>query len=392
MNLGNPGQLARVIAVEADLCWLDFRNGTSGSVSGNVSMYDVGDVVLVAADGLALVPKNAWPEPSWIGVVRCVTPEYTLVEHNSSIVEVPTSGTPCDPGNTVEVSKAVGVSRVLTERTISAFGRDDDHYEKPTPVQPDGTLGFENFGGSQRTLKRANELINVSLHQREQLIAVGARPIRGVLFTGPPGTGKTFLARIIASTSGASFFEISGPTVFSKWYGDSERRLRDLFDAAEREAKSIIFFDEIDSVAGKRDDNSHEASRRVVAQLLTLMDGFASDSKVVVIAATNRPQDLDEALRRPGRFDWEIEFHLPDSTERLDILTKIGNRMALSDGEIPWVRLVDQTDGWSPAEIQGIFSEAALLAVAEQREAIGREDLIGGLERAAINRNSRSFR
>ena len=152
-------------------------------------------------------------------------------------------------------------------------------------------------------MSRARELIEVPLRNHEALSAIGARPIKGVLFTGEPGTGKTMLARIIAAQSGAAFYEISGPEIFSKWYGQSEELLRKLFQAAAKHDKAIIFFDEIDSVAAQRGDESHEASKRVVAQLLTLMDGFTPDTNVVVIAATNRPQDLDVALRRPGRFD-----------------------------------------------------------------------------------------
>ena len=183
-------------------------------------------------------------------------------------------------------------------------------------------LGFDDFGGlTESHSQRAHELIEVPLQNREALSEIGARPIKGVLFTGKPGTGKTMLAQIIAHRSEAKFYRISGPEIFSKWVGQSEELLRKLFDKAAGSDKAIIFFDEIDSVAAQRVDASHESSTRVVAQLLTLMDGFSSKANVVVIAATNRPQDLDVALLRPGRFDWEIHFPYPDQSDRVDILT-----------------------------------------------------------------------
>ncbi len=193
------------------------------------------------------------------------------------------------------------------------------------------------------------------------------------------------LARIIASQAHAEFYEISGPEVFSKWYGESEELLRRIFEHASAQKRSIVFFDEIDSVAGQRSGDAHEVSRRVVAQLLTSMDGFTSEQNVVVIAATNRPQDIDIALRRPGRFDWEIEFPLPNRHDREQILTIAAERLA-THGELPHALIAERTDGWTAAELTAIWSEAALLAVTDGRAAIVREDFIGGFLRAGANR------
>jgi transitional endoplasmic reticulum ATPase len=191
------------------------------------------------------------------------------------------------------------------------------------------------------------------------------------------------LARLIASQAGARFYAISGPTIFSKWYGESEAVLRRIFaDAAERQP-SIIFFDEIDSVAVRRDQEAHEASKRVVAQLLTLMDGFESNANVIVIAATNRRDAIDEALLRPGRFDWEIEFRMPGADDRLPILERAGHSVA-TRGVLPLALIASLTDGWSAAELALVWSEAALLAAVDDRKAIVGEDLLGGYERVAI--------
>ena len=178
------------------------------------------------------------------------------------------------------------------------------------------------------------------------------------------------LALIIASRSSAEFLEISGPQFISKWVGQSEEILRLIFDYASRQDRCIIFFDEIDSVAGKRSDESHESSRRVVAQLLTLMgNGFTAANNVVVIAATNRPQDIDLAFLRPGRFDWEIKFPYPAREDREAIL-RISQKRHRVTGDLPHAYVAAKTEGWSGAELAAIWTEAALLAVTDERDAI----------------------
>ena len=225
---------------------------------------------------------------------------------------------------------------------------------------------------------------SLPLEKHDALARIGARPIKGVLFTGDPGTGKTLLARIIASRADAFFYEISGPEVFSKWYGETEELLRRIFEDAAGRPRSIIFFDEIDSVAAQRDE-SHEASRRVVAQLLTLMDGFRPEQNVVVVAATNRPQDIDRALLRPGRFDWKIHFPLPGLDDREAIL-RVAARPLARHGELPFGQIAVRTEGWSAADLALILSEAALLAVADSRDVMIAEDMLGGHARVAAGR------
>lgn len=289
-------------------------------------------------------------------------------------------------GNTVEVRDSEGVVRVLSEKPIRYVDPPDDDDEdiiqQFSPNVGNGTEIFEDFGGLKEVVDRARELIEVPLKRKDELAAIGARPIKGVLFTGAPGTGKTMLARIIANSADAKFYEISGPQVFSKWYGESEKILRTIFKHAASRERAIIFFDEIDSVAGQRAEESHEASRRVVAELLTSMDGFSSDSTVVVIAATNRPQDIDQALRRPGRFDWEINFPPPDRADRADILQKSAGHLSTT-GVLPHHMVADRTEGWSAAELAAIWSEAALLAASDGRSAIRDQDYVGGFERTS---------
>jgi transitional endoplasmic reticulum ATPase len=193
------------------------------------------------------------------------------------------------------------------------------------------------------------------------------------------------LARIIANSTKADFYYISGPEILSKWYGQSEEVLRILFEDAAKQDQAIIFFDEIDSIAGHRNDGAHEASRRVVAQLLSLMDGFEKNN-VIVIAATNRPENIDMALRRPGRFDWEIDFPLPNEQDREDILRASAKKRKIKDNvDYSWI--AKNTINWSAADLVAIWKEASLLTVSDDRKQIRNEDLIGGFERVRNNRN-----
>ena len=399
IKLGPSGLLAKVTVVSdgGRRVYFDLRDGKTGSFHNVDQTYAVGDVLLMTGDidnnhvDVEKVPNSAWPDQVWVGIVKLKLPDITVVESGGRFRAIPTVTTPCyDTGNTVQAGDVQGVTRVLSEMPIKYIDLpqvDDsviDRFRSTHPGEAD--LGFGDFGGLPEVVARARELIEVPLRNSQSLSMIGARPIKGLLFTGEPGTGKTMLARIIASQSDAAFYEISGPEIFSKWYGQSEELLRKLFAAAARHERAIIFFDEIDSVAAQRGDESHEASKRVVAQLLALMDGFTSDTNVVVIAATNRPQDLDVAIRRPGRFDWEIEFPYPNERDREDILTKTARRLRTRD-PLPHRVIAAMSSGWSGAELTQIWSEAALLAVEDKRCQIYEEDYVGGFERVSRYRN-----
>lgn len=392
----NIGMLARVTGVSADgsRVFLHLRNGNSGWFDQNGDDFSPGDVILISGESpnqhVDRVEASAWPDELWVGVVNMKLDDVTVIEASGRYRKVPTrADVAYEVGNTVEAGDVQGVVRVLSDDPIMYIDQsaiDDEVVNRfRAGSSSDRQLTFEDFGGLKSVVKRARELIELPLERHKELAEIGARAIKGVLFTGPPGTGKTMLARIIAAQADAAFYEISGPEIFSKWYGQSEELLRRIFDAAAEEMRAIIFFDEIDSVAAHRDNDAHEASKRVVAQLLTLMDGFDSTGNVVVIAATNRPQDLDVALRRPGRLDWEIQFPLPSAEDRLDILVKSAQNLKTLD-PLPHEFVAARTDGWSSAELAAIWTEASLLAVADSRSAIFIEDYIGGFERVERQR------
>src|SRR5690606_31195178 len=179
---------------------------------------------------------------------------------------------------------------------------------------------YDDVGGLGDTIQQVREMIELPLKHPELFARLGIDPPKGVLLHGPPGTGKTLLARAVANEADASFFHIAGPEIMGRFYGESEQRLRDIFQQAQQQAPSIIFIDELDSIAPKREQVTGEVERRVVAQLLTLMDGLEPRQNVVVIGATNRIDAIDEALRRPGRFDREIVVGVPDQDGRREIL------------------------------------------------------------------------
>ncbi|MFQ6050130.1 MAG: CDC48 family AAA ATPase [Candidatus Hydrothermarchaeota archaeon] len=235
--------------------------------------------------------------------------------------------------------------------------------EKPVKeVKEVPKVRYEDIGGLKEEVRKVREMIELPLRHPEVFERLGIEPPKGVLLHGPPGTGKTLLAKAVANESNANFFSISGPEIMSKFYGESEERIRELFKQAEENAPSIIFIDEIDSIAPKREEVTGEVERRVVAQLLALMDGMEARGKVIVIGATNRPNAIDPALRRPGRFDREIELGIPDKDARLEIL-QIHTRGMPLDESVDLNYLANITHGFVGADLAALSKEAGMRAL-----------------------------
>jgi len=234
-------------------------------------------------------------------------------------------------------------------------------YEEPDNARR-ADVTYDDVGGMADTIDQLREMVELPLRYPELFQRLGVDPPKGVLLHGPPGTGKTRLARAVANESDAQFFLINGPEIMGSAYGESEARLREVFEEASKNAPSIVFIDEIDSIAPKRGQVSGEAEKRVVAQLLTLMDGLEARANLVVIAATNRPEAIDEALRRPGRFDREIIVGVPDERGRREILAIHTRGMPL-DGGVDLAELARTTYGFVGADLGALTREAAIDAV-----------------------------
>jgi transitional endoplasmic reticulum ATPase len=220
-------------------------------------------------------------------------------------------------------------------------------------------VNYEDVGGLRHEIQKVREMIELPMRHPEIFDRIGIEAPRGVLLFGPPGTGKTLLAKAVANETNANFYSIGGPEIMSKFYGESEERLRETFKQAQENAPSIIFIDEIDSIAPKREEVSGDVEKRVVSQLLTIMDGLESRGKVVVIGATNRPDALDPALRRPGRFDREIEIGIPDQKGRQEILEIHTRGMPLTE-EVKLSSIAKVTHGFVGADLEAVCREAAM--------------------------------
>lgn len=220
-------------------------------------------------------------------------------------------------------------------------------------------ITYDDLGGLKKEVQKIREMVELPMRHPELFDKMGIDAPKGVLLYGPPGTGKTLLAKAVAGETNAHFTSLSGPEIIGKYYGESEERLRDIFKQAEENTPSIIFIDEVDSIAPKRDEVTGEVEKRIVSQLLTLMDGMKSRGKVVVIAATNRPDSIDPALRRPGRFDREIEIGIPDEEGRLEILN-IHTRGMPVDEKVNLKQMAKVTHGFVGADLESLAKEAAM--------------------------------
>ena len=243
---------------------------------------------------------------------------------------------------------------IVTEKTVFKLGSLTKAVDNTVP-----RITYDELGGLKNEIQKIREMVELPMRHPELFEKIGVEAPKGVLLYGPPGTGKTLLAKAVAGETNAHFISLSGPEIMGKYYGESEERIREIFNQAEENSPSIVFIDEIDSIAPKRDEVSGEVEKRIVSQLLTLMDGMKSRGKVVVIAATNRPDSIDPALRRPGRFDREIEIGIPDKEGRNEILS-IHTRGMPIDEKVDLDQISKTTHGFVGADLEVLSKEAAM--------------------------------
>ena len=278
--------------------------------------------------------------------------ERTLVEGDTTLVMMLGHAIPF----TTTKTRPHGIVKVIAETKLTILN-------EPAPEGkglPRTT--YEDVGGLHEEIQRVREMVELPLRHPELFQRLGIEPPKGVLLHGPPGCGKTLLARAVANESEATFFSINGPEIMSKFYGESEARLREIFQQAQQNAPSIISIDELDAIAPKREEVTGEVERRVVAQLLALMDGLSGRGNVIVIGATNRPGALDPALRRPGRFDREIEIGVPDKQGRHEVLQIHTRGMPLAE-DVDIKKLSEMTHGYTGADLSSLGRETAMKAL-----------------------------
>ena len=278
--------------------------------------------------------------------------ERTLVEGDTTLVMMLGHAIPF----IVSKNRPHGIIKVTAETRLTILN-------EPAPEGKGlPRTNYEDIGGLEEEIQRVREMVELPLRHPELFQRLGIEPPKGVLLHGPPGCGKTLLARAVANESEANFYSINGPEIMSKFYGESEARLREIFQQAQQNAPSIIFVDELDAIAPKREEVTGEVERRVVAQLLALMDGLSGRGNVIVIGATNRPGALDPALRRPGRFDREIEIGVPDKKGRYEVLQIHTRGMPLAE-DVDLKKLSDMTHGYTGADVSALGRETAMKAL-----------------------------
>ncbi|WP_336359845.1 CDC48 family AAA ATPase [Haladaptatus sp. ZSTT2] len=304
--------------------------------------------VQFGSDAAGMVKRQILKRPV---VERDIVPVMSSTNHpfmRSPGQAIPLIAVETEPEGVVLITEDTEVE--LREEPISGFEKTG------------GGITYEDIGGLQQEIQRVREMVELPMKHPQIFKKLGIEPPQGVLLHGPPGTGKTLLAKAVANETSASFFSIAGPEIISKYYGESEQQLREIFEDAAEESPSIIFIDELDSIAPKREDVTGEVERRVVAQLLTMMDGLEARGNVIVIAATNRVDSVDPALRRPGRFDREIEIGVPDEEGRKEILQVHTRGMPLAD-DVSLDDLAEETHGFVGADIESLTKESAMKAL-----------------------------
>lgn len=413
-NMPDDDTLALVNGVPDDGGLLvGFTDGSwHGIVEDETEDARVGDVVQVEPrsygsdeyQAVTVVKEGGWDYGNPVAVVEQVFDDSMMVRTEDREMTIDRPDVDVDEGYTVELTRANTFRRVLdtepieiessTEVNVNMPGEDED--QKPGLFQAERVeaVSFDDVIGLRSAKERLKEAVALPMERPDKIREFDLDDRFGILFYGPPGTGKTMLAKAAANEWGLSdlFFHIGGPEIVSKYYGESERQIRDVFDAAEQQASeaekpAVVFIDELDSIVPRR-DRADETERRIVAQFLSELDGLEDRGDIIVIGATNLIEVIDPAVRRPGRFDEEIEFTLPETGERVEILQVHSADMPVAE-DVDFERIAQQTEGWSGADLKSIVKKAGYIAVKEDRSAVGQEDLMIALERYESQRREK---
>lgn len=387
------------------------QSGTN-TVDDRTDDASVGDIVKVEIPAVGddraveVIKRDGWDRGNSVAVVEAVLDEKLVVRSQDGQMEVDRPEMAVEEGYTVSLTPANSFGEVLDTEPIEIeprpeleidalnlnLGSDEDEERdeasEASVFQPENTgdVSFDDVVGLHTAKERLIEAVQLPLEKEDKMAEFDLEGQFGILFYGPPGTGKTMLAKAAANEWGSSdlFFHIGGPEIVNKYYGESERQIRGIFAAAEEAAEeagkpAFVFIDELDSVVPRRDRADH-TERRIVAQFLSQLDGLEDRGNIVVIGATNLIEVIDPAVRRPGRFDEEIEFSLPNKDERVAILDVHSQDMPLSP-TVDFEQIADQTRGWSGADLESIVKKAGFIAVKEDRSAVHHEDFVIALER-----------
>lgn len=395
------GRIGRVRAVdeESERVFVDFPKGITGwFVPDNVADWTRGDVCFISDNEVEKVARSLWAGGHDVAEVKSVRNGEVVVAMDGKLQNFSQRNPdPFEVGQVLRVEADGGLGAVVGDEpieTITVSHSHDDFDVADLMVSEErlAAIKMDMVGGSDSIKTRALNLVRVALDPRDRIGQIGVKPVKGILFAGPSGTGKTYLAKALASEMGARLYEISGPAIEGELVGQAERRLRDLFHHAAANRPAILFFDEIDSLFNQRGDGSNQHTNRLVGQFLAQLDGFTEYPQVLVIATTNLPGALDKALLRPGRLSHKLIFTLPDESDRFQILAAQARQARVADGQaVDLDKLVELTHGWSAADLGGIWTEAGVLASLDKRTELIGEDVfeaLGEVQRVQVDAQS----
>lgn len=386
-----------------------FRRNRDGSLTGETTDGQLhplagfvedeelvpGDILRIFGSDWELVDAENWVPHYKVGRVLAAGPERVVVDVEGRVVDAANAcGQPLSQGNTVRLDARSSITELISEEPLYSapiqIGKDDDFDPVRLIEDTSGSaLEWVDFGGMPDLVEHAREIVEVHLEQRDAYTTLGATPLRGAVFEGPPGTGKTLLARIMAHKAAATLYIVGAAELGGRLVGESEGRLQAVYDHAAENTLSIIFIDELDSITHQRGESQTSHADRLVSTFLVNMDGFKAKNNVITIGTTNRIEDIDKALRRPGRFGTELTFRSPTLPDRVSILAARARTMR-TVGDLPHGLVASETEGWSPAELDEIWTKAATEAIRAGSQAITEVHYVVGFEQALAQHPQRS--